>query len=322
MRIHEAGREPAISASGLVKSFAGVRALDGVDLEVAPATVVGFVGPNGAGKTTVIRMLSTLLPPDSGMFRIAGVPMTAPAEIRRRIGVLPEGAGYPRAPTGEEWLIFHAELFGHPRSRARTIARRLLAELDLADRASREIATYSRGMRQRLGVARALVNDPQVVLLDEPTLGLDPAGQRRLLDLIAQTARHRGVAVLLSTHTLTEVEAVCDGVLVLDRGRVVAHGTVNDVVRVAAAPREIRIQIVPGSEAATADLLAIAVPAQTVHTGRGEVRIRLEPGVDPANAVTPILRTLLAANAPVTGVVTESARLDEAFLALTEGRSR
>jgi ABC-2 type transport system ATP-binding protein len=168
----------------LRKSYGRVVAVESLDLEVAAGTVLGFLGSNGAGKTTAIRMLTTILPPDSGAFTVAGAPHTRPADIRRRVGVLPESAGYP--PGHSEWLCYHAELFGRTRADARTTARRLLADVGLEDRGQALISSYSRGMRQRLGIARALVNDPDVVFLDEPTLGLDPIGQLQVLDLIGR----------------------------------------------------------------------------------------------------------------------------------------
>ena len=126
-------------------------------------------------------MLTTILEPSRGSFSVAGIPHTRPEEIRRRIGVLPESAGYPGGQTGEQYLTYHACLYGHARARARELARSLLDELGLLERSRSPISTYSRGMRQRLGIARALVNDPAAVFLDEPTLGLDPAGQRQVL---------------------------------------------------------------------------------------------------------------------------------------------
>ena len=151
--------------------------------------------------------------------------------------MLPESAGYPEQQTGAEYLRYHARLFGHSRASARSTAAALLDQVGLAERQSSRIATYSRGMRQRLGIARALVNDPQVVFFDEPTLGLDPAGQRQVLRLVEGIARERGATVVLSTHFLGEVEDTCSRVLILNRGRVVAEGTVAEVTRRAAAPR-------------------------------------------------------------------------------------
>ena len=226
-----------LEVHGLRKAYGALIALDDLSFEAGAGEVVGLLGPNGAGKTTAIRVLTTILAPSGGTFTVAGVPHTRPAEIRRRVGVLPESAGYPGQQTGAEFLRFHARLFGHSRASAGATAGELLDQVGLADRGSMRISAYSRGMRQRLGIARALVNDPEVVFFDEPTLGLDPAGQRQVLALIEAIARERRATVLLSTHFLGEVEDTCSRVLILNRGRVVAAGTVSEVTRRAAAPR-------------------------------------------------------------------------------------
>jgi ABC-2 type transport system ATP-binding protein len=311
---------PALSALGLRKAYGELVALRDVDLEVPPGTVLGFLGPNGAGKTTVIRILSTILPADAGSFVVAGVPHTQPAQIRRLVGVLPESAGYPRGQTGEEWLTFHAQLFGQPRHQALQTARRLLGDVGLADRGRSLVSTYSRGMRQRLGVARALVNDPQVVFLDEPTLGLDPAGQRQLLDLISRIARDRGATVVLSTHVLAEVEETCDHVVILHRGRVVAQGTVADVVRRAAAPRRGLVRVPPEQRARALEAFAVGeVRAAALDADRrGELELTMPPDLPPEAASAKALRQLLDAQVPVLGFSLEGGRLSDAFLAVTE----
>ncbi len=171
----------AVEARGVEKRYGSLVAVADLSFEAAEGEILGVLGPNGAGKTTAIRVLTTILAPTRGTFAVAGVPHTRAAEIRRRIGVLPESAGYPEHQTGEEYLRYHARLYGRSRAGARAVAAALLDEVGLADRARSLISTYSRGMRQRLGIARALVNEPQVVFLDEPTLGLDPAGQRQML---------------------------------------------------------------------------------------------------------------------------------------------
>ncbi|WP_433272421.1 BTAD domain-containing putative transcriptional regulator [Actinosynnema sp. CS-041913] len=216
------GDEVVVEARGLSKWFGGRSAVESVSFTARVGEVIGLLGPNGAGKTTTIRLLSTVLVPSAGEFSVAGVPGSRPAEVRARIGVLPESAGYPPHQTGVEYLAYHARLFGRSRGQAVRVAVRLLDQVGLAGRASSRIGSYSRGMRQRLGIARALVNDPVVVFLDEPTLGLDPAGQREILALVRTVAQARGVTVVLSTHTLPEVEEICTGVLVMERGKVVA----------------------------------------------------------------------------------------------------
>lgn len=310
----------ALQARDLRKSYGGVVAVESLDLEVEAGTVLGFLGPNGAGKTTVIRMLSTILRPDAGWFAVAGVPHDQPVEIRRRVGVLPESAGYPPGQTGQEWLTFHAELFGRTRDDAHATARRLLAEVGLAERGGSLISGYSRGMRQRLGIARALINDPQVVFLDEPTLGLDPTGQLQVLELMTRIAREHGVTIVLSTHLLAEVEQACDRVLILNRGRIVAQGTVAEVARRAAAPRRGLVTVPPELRSRALEVLAAsevgAVAGDRDH--RGELVLTMPAGVAPDKAASLALSRLLEAGVPVLGFALEGGHLSDAFLTVTE----
>jgi ABC-2 type transport system ATP-binding protein len=220
-----------LEAHALTKAYRALVAIEELSFTAEAGEVIGLLGPNGAGKTTAIRVLTTILAPTSGSFTVAGIPHTRPAEIRRRVGVLPESAGYPEQQTGIEFLRYHARLYGHSRASADATAAVLLRDVGLADRQSSPISTYSRGMRQRLGIARALVNDPAVVFLDEPTLGLDPAGQEQIMRVIEGMARERAATVVLSTHLLAEVEEVCSRVLILNRGHLVADGTVAEVTQ-------------------------------------------------------------------------------------------
>jgi ABC-2 type transport system ATP-binding protein len=309
--------EAALEARGLTKAFGAVRAVDALDLAVPAGIVLGFLGPNGAGKTTAIRMLTTVLPPDSGTFTVAGHPHTRPLEIRQRVGVLPESAGYPERQTGEEFLRYHARLFGRSRASARALAGALLAETGLADRARSQIGAYSRGMRQRLGIARALVNEPSLVFLDEPTLGLDPSGQRQMLALIRQISEARGATVVLSTHLLAEVEEVCARVVILNRGRIVADGTVAEIVRRAAAPRHGRVRVPPeAAENALTALRARDIEAAT-NTRPGELDLSLRAD-DAEGEVRAALRALLDSDVAVLGLELEGGRLSDAFLTMTE----
>jgi ABC-2 type transport system ATP-binding protein len=220
-----------LEAHALTKAYRALVAVEELSFAARPGEVIGLLGPNGAGKTTAIRVLTTILAPTSGSFTVAGIPHTRPAAIRQRVGVLPESAGYPEQQTGIEFLRYHARLYGHSRASADATAAVLLRDVGLADRQSSPISTYSRGMRQRLGIARALVNDPAVVFLDEPTLGLDPAGQEQIMRVIDGMARERAATVVLSTHLLAEVEEVCSRVLILNRGHLVADGTVAEVTQ-------------------------------------------------------------------------------------------
>jgi ABC-2 type transport system ATP-binding protein len=313
----------ALEARGLRKSYGGKLAVESLDLDVRAGTVVGLLGPNGAGKTSVIRMLSTVLRPDAGSFTVAGVPGTRPREVRRRIGVLPESAGYPSGQTAEEWLVYHARLFGIPRRTAHTTAQRLLDEVGLTERRSSLIGGLSRGMRQRLGIARALVNDPRLVFLDEPTLGLDPMGQRQVLEQVTRVARDHGVTVMLCTHVLAEVEQVCDRVIILNRGRVVADGTVAEIVRRAAAPRRAVVRVPPDLRSRALELLdAAPLPVVAVVNGHhDELELTLPADVPPEQASATMLGALLWGDVPVIGFTLDGGRLSDAFLAVTQGEA-
>jgi len=314
----------AIEAAGVAKQYGSLVAVEDLTLSVAQGEVLGVLGPNGAGKTTAIRVLTTILEPTRGSFAVAGVSHRLPAEIRQRIGVLPESAGYPSRQTGEEYLVYHARLFGQSRASARATARALLEDVGLADRGHSLIASYSRGMRQRLGIARALVNDPAVVFLDEPTLGLDPAGQRQVLAHVRRIAGERGATVLLSTHLLTEVEENCSRVIILNRGRVIADGTVAEVVRRAAAPRSGMLHVHPEHvERATAALRAARGVAEVSRAngqpGALQVVLGAVPGVAVDTSLNAAVRALLDADVGLVSFELEGARLSDAFLAMTEG---
>jgi ABC-2 type transport system ATP-binding protein len=311
--------ESALETHELTKAYGEVRAVEALDLAVPPGLVLGFLGPNGAGKTTVIRMLTTVLRPDAGTFSVAGIPHTRPIQIRQRVGVMPESAGYPERQSGEEFIRYHARLFGHTRESARATAASLLEEVGLADRARSAIGGYSRGMRQRLGIARALVNEPAVVFLDEPTLGLDPSGQRQVLGLIRQIAEARGATVVLSTHLLTEVEEVCGRVVILNRGRIVADGTVAEIVRRAAAPRQGRVQVPREATGRALEALRARGIHATEDSRPGQVELSLRSDAAEEDVLA-ALGALLDARIPVLGLELEGGRLSDAFLAMTETR--
>ncbi len=311
----------ALQAKDLRKTYAGTVAVESLSLEVEAGKVLGFLGPNGAGKTTVIRILSTILVPDSGAFWVAGVFHTHPQQIRQRLGVLPESAGYPAGLTGEEWLTYHGRLFGRTRSAARATARRLLDDVGLSGRGTSRIGTYSRGMRQRLGIARALVNDPDVVFLDEPTLGLDPSGQIQVLEIVTRLARKHGVTVMMSTHLLAEVEQVCDEVLILNRGHAVAQGTVAEVVHRAAAPRQALVRVPPELHDRALTVLGDGrIESRPAGSGRrGELTVSGPITASPEQLSSRALRPLLESGIPVLAFTLEGGRLSDAFLAVTAG---
>ena len=309
----------AVEANGVGKRYGSVVAVEDLSFAVEAGEILGVLGPNAAGKTTAIRVLTTILTPTSGTFTVAGVPSSRPAEIRSRIGVLPESAGYPDRQTGEEFLRYHARLYGHGRASARAVADALLTEVGLHERRRSLIAGYSRGMRQRLGITRALVNEPEVVFLDEPTLGLDPAGQRQILSTVRLIAHERGATVLLSTHLLAEVEETCSRVLILNRGRVAAEGTVSEIARRAAAPRSARLRVAADHDEHAAAVLQGVVGLQSVQL------VADQPGVLAVTLngagetlMNEALRALTESGVPLLSFELEGARLSDAFLAMTE----
>jgi ABC-2 type transport system ATP-binding protein len=223
---------PALDIRELVAEFPApggtVRALDGLSLTVAPGRIVGFLGPNGAGKTTTMHVLLGFTPPTSGTAHVFGQSVLDTA-ARRRIGYLPEHPTLYPFLTGHELLLFAARLFGlHGRARRERIAE-VLEQVDMTAAAGRRIGAYSRGMMQRIALAQALVNDPDLVILDEPTGGLDPLGRRAVRALL-DGLRTRGKTVFFSSHELSEVELVCDEAAIVARGRVVAQGALDTLV--------------------------------------------------------------------------------------------
>jgi ABC-2 type transport system ATP-binding protein len=316
----------AVAAHGVAKRYGSVVAVEDLTFAVQAGEILGVLGPNGAGKTTAIRVLTTIMSPSRGTFSVAGVPHTKPAEIRRRIGVLPESAGYPERETGEEYLRYHARLFGAARRDAEQAATRLLAEVGLGERAASRIATYSRGMRQRLGIARALVNDPSVVFLDEPTLGLDPSGHRQVLGLVRDIAQRRGATVIVSTHNLSDVEEFCTRVLIFKQGKVAVSGTVGEVTQAASAPRSGQLRVPVGHVERAVTALS-GVPDLIFEPAEERddlIRVFLAgpPGTGAGSDLNAALAAILDAGVPVLSFQIDGARLSTAFLAATTGDPR
>ncbi|HLF72855.1 MAG TPA: ABC transporter ATP-binding protein [Anaerolineales bacterium] len=317
-------------AEGLRKSYGPRRALQGLTFSLRAGRILGFLGPNGAGKTTSIRILTTMMEPEAGHFAIDGISSEYPEQIRRRIGVLPENLGFPRQMTGLEYLIYFGQLYGRTAAEAKHNALALIEDVGLQQRAKSLIGSYSHGMRQRIGIARALVNDPVVVFLDEPTLGLDPRGQQELLELIQRIARERNTGVVLCSHLLSEIENVCDDVVILNVGQIVARGTVAEVIgRVQqhiVLGNALRVQVLPDTLAEAQQVLEAMPNIMKVNpVGETEGWLRLElVGADNGDASdthqinNKILGALIRSKIPILGFEVEGGRLQDVFLHLTE----
>jgi ABC-2 type transport system ATP-binding protein len=316
-------------AEDLWKSYGPRCALQGLTFSLKARRILGFLGPNGAGKTTSIRILTTMMEPDSGHFVIDGVSSRYPEQIRRKIGVLPENFGIPTQMTGLEYLIYCGQLSGLTNSEASQNAQILIDTIGLHQKSKSLIGSYNHGMRQRIGIACALINDPVVVFLDEPTLGLDPRGQQELLELIRRIARERNTAVVLCSQFLTEIERVCDDVVILNLGQVVAKGSVEAVIsrvqRNITAQNCMRVQVPPAAVLETRQVLdgmPNILKLTQVNEAKGCLDMELVSGSNSSSVntyqVNRILRALIRAKIPIISFAPEEGHLQDVFLNLTQ----
>ncbi len=221
---------PLILARGLVKRFGDFVAVDGIDVEVRPGESFGFLGPNGAGKSSTMRMIGCVSPPSGGMLQVLGMdPATHGPRIRARLGVVPQRDSLDEELTVEENLWVYGRYFGLPRAVVQERAKELLEFAQLTDRATSIVEPLSGGMKRRLTIARGLVNTPEILLLDEPTTGLDPQARHVLWDRLFRLKRE-GVTLVLTTHYMDEAEQLCDRLVVMDRGRIVAEGSPRELI--------------------------------------------------------------------------------------------
>ncbi|WP_324669655.1 ABC transporter ATP-binding protein [Geochorda subterranea] len=240
-----------IEARGLTKRYGQRTVVDGLDLTVHEGEIFGLLGPNGAGKTTTILMLLGLTEPTAGVVRVLGHdPLREPLDVKRRVGYLPENVGFYDELTASENLLYTARLNGLDEREARAHVEALLEAVGLASAAHRRVREYSRGMRQRLGLADVLVKRPRIVILDEPTLGIDPKGVDEVLQLIAHLSQQERVTVLLSSHLLHQVQRICHRVGIFVGGRLIAQGPVESLARQLAgtAPLVVEVGVGPGQQ--------------------------------------------------------------------------
>ena len=304
----------AIETEGLVMSFGKTRALDGIDMVAREGTVFGLLGPNGAGKTTAIRVLSTLIRPDSGRAAVGGYDVERnPEEVRRLIGLTGQYAAVDELLSGKENLFMLGRLLGVRAADARRRASELLEAFDLADAATKLVKTYSGGMRRRLDLAASLVGRPRYLYLDEPTTGLDPRSRLELWQMI-RTLVADGTTVLLTTQYLEEADRLADEIVVIDHGRVIAAGTPQQLkTRVGGLVLQARPAEPADLEAVEGILAGFGEGAESVHCDGQLVMVR----IDDRAAIGRAFRRLEEADIAVDDLSLRRPSLDEVFLAVT-----
>jgi ABC-2 type transport system ATP-binding protein len=312
--VHPVSRQAAIEVEGLVRDFRkGPRAVDGIDLAVAPGEIYGFLGPNGAGKSTTVHMLTTLLPPTSGRARVGGFDVVKQgAQVRSVIGAALQEAALDPILTGREHLMLQATLQGLPSAERRLRTSELLGRVGLTEAADRRVGGYSGGMKRRLDLALALVHSPQILFLDEPTTGLDPQSRAALWEEVARLAREEGKTVFLTTQYLEEADALAERIGIIDHGRIVAEGTPAHLKAEIGSPT---LEVSPCDQNA-GDRLAQLLSGfgEMRRNGGGSVTVQLPRG---EGQLAEIVRILDAADLRVETLQLHQPSLDDVFLAKT-----
>ncbi|MET8006962.1 ABC transporter ATP-binding protein [Nonomuraea glycinis] len=304
---------PTLACAGLSKRYGDVVAVDDVGFAIAPGQAYGLLGPNGAGKTTTISMLVGLLRPDAGTVLVGGTDLAAdPRRAKARIGYVPqEIALYPEL-TGRENLRFFGRLFGLPRRRLAGRIEEVLDLIGLTDRADGRLDTYSGGMRRRINIGAALLHRPDVLILDEPTVGVDPQSRKAILDGLELLVQD-GMSLLYTSHYMEEVERVCERVAIIDHGRIVADGTRRELVAMVGSADTIELVLDGDVTAAFAKLRTVEGVIEAAMTGAGSVRLIAEGG----RYLLPALITAVEGSATVTATQVIEPDLEATFLHLT-----
>ena len=303
--------EPAVQFRALSRSFGGRSAVSGLDLEVQAGSVFGFLGPNGAGKTTTVRMMLGLLPPSAGSVRVFGLdPVREGERVRAATGVLPDAVGLYDRLTARQNLEFGARISGLAGARRATAVDAALRRVDLWERRGDRVSGFSKGMRQKLGIARALLCEPPLLILDEPTSGLDPGNIVMLRDLLLSLVQEGGRTIFMCTHQLAEAQRICDMVGIIQAGRLVAVGSPGELG--AGTRRAVRIRC-SRLDARGAATLPLPPGASIGPSGNdGEWRVELERAED----VESIVAALVAAAAGVRSIVPEQRSLEDVYLSV------
>jgi ABC-2 type transport system ATP-binding protein len=268
--------KPVISTEGLTRRFGQTVAVDQLRLEVGAGEIFGFLGHNGAGKTTTVRLLNGVLDPSAGSARVLGLdPLTKGPALRRRTGVLTETPSLDERLTARENLVTFANLYGVPSMQVSSRVEELLIAFALENRADEKVSAYSKGMKQRLAIARALLHRPDILFLDEPTSGLDPVAARHVHEIIERQARQEGHTVFLCTHNLVEAQRLCDRVAVMERGRLVALGTPAELAERLVQRLTVELELAPEQASVALDTLRAISGHNGIHLDRSDGHLSL-----------------------------------------------
>jgi ABC-2 type transport system ATP-binding protein len=307
-----------LELDGLVRTFDGVRAVDGVSFSVERGKVLGFIGPNGAGKTTTMRILATLETPQRGDARIAGYSVVdAPDDVRRVTGFMPDYAGVYANTTVTEYLDFFARAYDVRGEARRRAVENIIAFMDIGDLRDRQVEDLSKGLKQRVALGRALIHDPQLLILDEPAANLDPRARIEFRTLIRELAAD-GKTILLSSHILTELAEMCDMVAVIEKGRILATGTVQEILEGVRQRRMLSVRLA-GHDARAERFLLEQPGVLNVHEANRRLQFEFTGGDDDQVA---LVQRLVAAGFPLLEINAHDVGLEDLFIELTGGRTQ
>ena len=310
----------AIETSGLTKSYSGQLALDHLDLRIAQGDIFGYIGPNGAGKTTTIRILAALLRPSSGSARVHGIDVDLhPREIKRLVGYMPDSFGVYDNMTLAEYLHFFAAAYEVPRGTRKKVVDDVLALTDLGPKRDDLVNAFSRGMKQRACLARTLLHNPRVLILDEPASGLDPRARIELRELLKELQR-MGKTVVVSSHILTELSTICSTVGIIEAGKLVAAGDVRSILRTLRANRVYSIELLRPTDGERAvEFFRGQRIVSEVERNDSQLRVTLEASDE---ETADLIDALVAERIRIVGFHEEVVDLETAFLTLTKGELR